>query len=237
MLNHLEHEAKSKHREPSKEEDLSELDSCIEVLGGRVTDLEFMAVRIEAGETPRGAVTKIVEQSASEILKMFILTPETDSQSWTHQQAWHLIKTIAHSKDGSVPYNLVLQSDLFKSGGQALRDLEQAELISIVSVNGSPERVKAGRPVYQAVFRRLTENKTLSNRLELEVLAQLIGKENKSIGGYEEELRVLGQLPKQPRELTGRVQWLLNKVYSSQEKIAKYEAESAALQKALKSQH
>ncbi|KAL4952868.1 RNA12 protein-domain-containing protein [Aspergillus filifer] len=221
VLNHLEHEAKSKHRESSKEEDLSELDSCIEVLGGRVTDLEFMAVRIEAGETPRGAVTKIVEQSASEILKMFILTPETDSQSWTHQQAWHLIKAIAHAKDGSVPYNLVLQSDLFKSSGQALRDLEQAELISIVSVNGSPERVKAGRPVYQAVFKRLTENKTLSNRLDLEVLAQLIGKENKSIGGYEEELRVLGQLPKQPRELTGRIQWLLNKVYSSQEKIAK----------------
>ncbi|KAL4928265.1 RNA12 protein-domain-containing protein [Aspergillus undulatus] len=234
VLNHLEHEAKSKHRDVQKEEDLAELDSCIAVLGGRVTDLEFMAIRIEAGESPRGAVTKIVEQGASEILKMFILSPETESQTWTHQQAWHLIKMLAHSKDGSVPYNQVLQSDLFKSGGQALRDLEQAELISIVSMNGSPERVKAGRPVYQAVFKRLTENKTLSSRLDLEVISQLISKENKSIGAYEEELLMLGKLPKQPRELTGRIQWLLNKVYSSQEKIGKYEAESAALQKVLK---
>ncbi|KAL4973200.1 RNA12 protein-domain-containing protein [Aspergillus desertorum] len=233
VLNHLEHEAKSKHKDAQHEEDLAELDSCIGVLGGRLTDLEFMAHRIEAGETPRGAVTRIVEQSASEILKMFILSPETDSQKWTHQQAWHLIKTLAHSKNGNVAYNHVIQSDLFKSNSQALRELEQAELISIVTVNGSPERVKAGRPVYQAVFKRLTENKTLSSRLDLEVLSQLISKENKSIRTYEEELLLLGKLPKQPRELTGRIQWLLQKVYSSQNKIAKYEAQSAALQKVL----
>ncbi|KAL5338798.1 RNA12 protein-domain-containing protein [Aspergillus crustosus] len=232
VLNHLKTEAESKHKSAPQEEDLAELDSCISVLGGRVTDLEFMAHRIEAGETPRGAVTRIVEQSASEILKMFILNAETESQEWTHQQAWNLIKTLAHSKDGSVPYNLILQSDLFKSNGQAtLRALEQAEFISIVTVNGSPERIKPGRPVYQAVFKRLTENKSLSSRLDLEVLSQLIGKENKSIGTYEEELLLLGKLPKQPREITGRIEWLLQKVYSSQNKIGKYEAESAALQK------
>ncbi|KAL4786715.1 RNA12 protein-domain-containing protein [Aspergillus varians] len=232
VLNLLEHEAKNKHI-TERGEDLAELDSCIAVLGGRVTDLEFMAHRIEAGETPRGAVTRIVEQSASEILKMFVLTSEAESQQWSHQQAWYLIKTLAHSKDGSVPYNHVLQSDLFKSNSQALRELEQAELISIVTVNGSPERVKAGRPVYQAVFKRLTENKTLSSRLDLEILAQLISKENKSIGTYEEELLLLGRLPKQPRELTGRIQWLLEKVYTSQNKVGKYEAESAALRKVI----
>lgn len=236
VLNHLEYQAHSKHRDVQKGEDLAELDSCITVLGGRLTDLEFMANRIEAGETPQGAVTRIVEQSASEILKMFILAPESDSQKWSHQQAWYLIKTLAHSKDGSVPYNHILQSDMFKSNGEALRELEQAELVSIVTVNGSPERVKAGRPVHQAVFKRLTENKTLSNRLELEILSQLISKENRSIGSLEEELLLLGKLPKQPRELTGRIQWLLHKVYSSQSKIEKYEAESAALQKALQSQ-
>ncbi|KAL4912449.1 RNA12 protein-domain-containing protein [Aspergillus aurantiobrunneus] len=237
VLNHLEYEAKTKQKSAQKGEDLAELDSCITVLGGRVTDLEFMAHRIEAGETPRGAVTRIVEQSASEILKMFILSPESDSQQWSHEQAWHLIKMLAHSKDGSVPYNHVLQSDLFKSKTQALRELEQAELISIITVNGSPERVKAGRPVYQAVFKRLTENKTLSSRLDLEILSQLISKENKSIGTYEEELLLLGKLPKQPWELTGRIQWLLQKVYNSQNKIGKYEAESAKLQKVLQSEH
>ena len=36
-----------------KREDLSELDECIEVLGGRLTDLEFLARRIKTGETPK----------------------------------------------------------------------------------------------------------------------------------------------------------------------------------------
>lgn len=58
VLNHLE---TSSSDEDEKEEEkpvrkLDGLDECIEVLGGRVTDLEFMAHRIEAGETPRGMV-------------------------------------------------------------------------------------------------------------------------------------------------------------------------------------
>ena len=38
-------------------EDLNELDECIEVLGGRLTDLEFLARRMKAGETPKSTYT------------------------------------------------------------------------------------------------------------------------------------------------------------------------------------
>lgn len=52
VLNHLSYNTDNSG---TKYEDrLDNLDSCIEVLGGRVTDLEFMAHRIEAGETPQG---------------------------------------------------------------------------------------------------------------------------------------------------------------------------------------
>jgi hypothetical protein len=166
---------------------------------------------------------------------MFILSTDTAPQ-WSHEQVWLLIKMLAHSKEGSLPYNKVLLSDLFKENGEAvLQALEQAELISIGSINGCPELVKPGKPVYRAVFKKLTENKNLSSRLDLEILTQLISKENKSIGKYEEELLLLGSLPKQPRELTTRIQWLLQKVYNSQNKISKYEAESAILQRILQS--
>ena len=37
---------------PQQREDLGELDGCIETLGGRLTDLEFLARRIKTGETP-----------------------------------------------------------------------------------------------------------------------------------------------------------------------------------------
>lgn len=185
-----------------------------------------------------GAVNRIIEQSSSEIIKIFILGSETESQNrtWTREQAWHIIKALAKSNDGVLPYNQVLASDLFKQNGEAtLLALEQEELISINSTNGFPHTVKPGKPVYRTVFKRLAENKTLSSRLDLSILAQLMSKESSSIGKYEEELSVLGSLPKQPRELTTRIQWLLDKLYNSQDKIQKYEYESSILQKILTS--
>ncbi|KAH1396955.1 mitochondrial escape protein 2 [Aspergillus fumigatus] len=238
VMSHLAYESKDGKTQPRRAEELEDLDACIEALGGRVTDLEFMAHRIEAGETPRGAVNRIIEQSASEILKMFLLTPETIEQSWTHEQAWYLIKRLAESKDGSLSYNEIVLSELFKENGEiTLRALEHAELISIAAVNGCPQRIRPGKPVLRAVFKKVTENRALSSRMDLAIIAKKINKENKSIEKYEEELSLLGSLPRQPRELTDRIQWLLNKVYSSQNKIAKYEKESAYLQKILRSEH
>ena len=54
VLNHLTYETGHEHAQSEREQGLEDLDSCIQILGGRVTDLEFMAHRIEAGESPRG---------------------------------------------------------------------------------------------------------------------------------------------------------------------------------------
>jgi hypothetical protein len=56
VLSHLDAEAGDSDDEQNarRKETLRGLDYCIKVLGGRVTDLEFMAHRIEAGETPEG---------------------------------------------------------------------------------------------------------------------------------------------------------------------------------------
>ncbi|KAJ6096732.1 hypothetical protein N7486_007478 [Penicillium sp. IBT 16267x] len=239
VLNHLGFgtaEGEEQSKEHSKEM-LQGLDDCIQILGGRVTDLEFMAHRIEAGETPRAAVNRIIEQSASEVLKIFILGTDSASPQWTTEQAWHIIKALGQAKDGQLLYNKVLFNDLFKSNGEAaLRALEQAELISVGCVQGFPRWIKPGKPVYKAAFQRLIENKTLEGRQDLLILSALISSENKSIGKYEEELALLGSLPKQPWELTSRIEWLLSKVHGSQSKILRYEKESAKLQKMLQSE-
>ncbi|KAJ5794415.1 hypothetical protein N7457_001014 [Penicillium paradoxum] len=240
VLSHLDVETGGSENEQSAryKETLRGLDGCIKVLGGRVTDLEFMAHRIEAGETPEAAVNRIVEQSASEILKIFIIGTDSTAPQWTREQAWHLIKSIAHSKEGTLLYNKVLLGDLFKDNGEAtLRALEQAELISVGTDKGFPRYIKPGKPVYRAAFQRLVENKTLQGRLDLLVLSQLIGNENTSITKYEEELQVLGSLPKYPWELTSRIEWLLRKIHGSQSKILKYEGESATLSKALQKEN
>lgn len=241
VLSHLDTEGsdgKDKPK-PKRQENLAGLDDCIKILGGRVTDLEFMAHRIEVGETPQAAVNRIIEQSASEILKIFILGTDTSTvdPQWSREQAWHIIKSLAHSKDGALLYNKVLLADLFKDNGEAtLRALEQAELISVGSEKGFPRWIKPGKPVYHAAFRRLLENKTLESRLDLLILGELISGENKGIGKYEQELQLLGSLPKHPGELTSRIEWLLRKIQGSQAKIMKYEHDSAVLQKMLQSE-
>jgi hypothetical protein len=214
-----------------KRQDLQQLDEVIEQLGGRLTDLEFLARRIKAGETPRKAVKEIVDQSASEILKMFLMSGAED-RKWSSQQAWTLIKKLADRE--IIPYNEIVMASPFGSDSdQALAALEQAELITVQSVNGRPYSVKPGKPVYQPAFKRLVEDRVLAAKMDLALVGDATSSENKAIEKCEQELRLLGELPKQPAEVIGRVQWLLGKIKGSQDRIESYEKESAELKKIL----
>ncbi|KAK5137062.1 hypothetical protein LTR08_001071 [Meristemomyces frigidus] len=246
VINHLDFDAaENKASEDESEEtmkltpsqkrtDLRELDDVIPLLGGRLTDLEFLARRIKAGEAPSKAVQEIIDQSASEILKMFLLLG-SESKEWSSQQAWTLVRSLAHSE--ALRFNEVLMLDAYKSGGdKALAALEQAELISVQSLNGRPYSIKPGRPVYQPAFQRLVEDKVLAAKMDLALLVEAIGNENKSIDKYEQELHLLGELPKQPGELSHRLNWLLHKIEDSQIKIEDYEKQGAGLKKILLSE-
>ncbi|KAF1844598.1 uncharacterized protein K460DRAFT_335478 [Cucurbitaria berberidis CBS 394.84] len=215
--------------------DLGELDTCIDLLGGRLTDLEFLARRIKTGETPTKAVHEIIDQSASEILKMYIFGMEDEggNRQWNAEQAWMLIKTLAQRE--SLRYNEVLLDDMFKTGGESvLRALEQAELISIVSgPNGRPSTIKPGKPVYHSAFKRLTDDKVLKSHLDLAILTNLSKIENATIDKCENELLLLSKLRSQPAQTTGRVNYLLTKMMTSQNKVENYELEMKGLKKVL----
>jgi hypothetical protein len=217
-----------------KRKDLQELDSVIPLLGGRLTDLEFLARRIKAGETPSKAVNEIIDQSSSEILKMFLLLG-SETREWTQQQAWTLVRSLAAAD--TLRFNEVLLLDAYKTGGdKALAALEQAELITVQSLNGRPHSIKPGKPVYQPAFQRLVDDKVLGAKMDLALLGEAISNESKSIDKYEQELHLLGKLPKRPDELASRIQWLLSKIAGSQAKIEGYETEQAGLKKILLSE-
>ncbi|EHK99786.1 putative Mitochondrial escape protein 2 [Glarea lozoyensis 74030] len=236
VITHLEPESPSSSSSSSsstegtlttsqRREDLAELDGCIDVLGGRLTDLEFLARRLKTGQTPNRAVTEIIEQSASEILKMYLLTVDKAPRKWSPEQAWFLVKALAANSE--LRYNEVLLSNTFASslapdasnGEAVLEALSAAELITIKTYKGRPQSIKAGRPVYAAAFRLLTEDKVLRARMDLAILTELTKIETKSIDKYETELAMLGGLPSQPREVGPRVQFLLGKLGASQRKV------------------
>lgn len=165
---------------------------------------------------------------------MYIL--DSSPRKWSPEQAWLLVKSLAASD--SLRYNELLLSDIFKSGGEAtLQALEQAEMITIVSSNGRPTSIKPGKPVYAAAFRQLTGDQVLKAKLDLSVLSELIRIETQGIDKYEAELNLLGNLPGSPKELRGRIKWLLGKLFTGQAKVEQYEKESGALKKVLQQEY
>ncbi|KAL1955631.1 hypothetical protein VTO42DRAFT_8364 [Malbranchea cinnamomea] len=219
----------------SEDEYISELDECIETLGGRLTDLDFLVQMMARGERPKDAVRQIIDQSAAEILKVFLVDANSPSRSWSVEQAWYLITKLGSANDGTVRYGEVMLSDIFKKSGEdAIRDLEQAELISITTLNGRPSQIKPGKPVYYAGFKKLIADEVLRSRLDVRILSQLTSMENANITKYEEELRILGSLPKPPSEAEPRAKWLLSKLVSSQQKVEKYEKEMSRLKEILR---
>lgn len=221
--------------------DLAELDECIESLGGRLTDLNFLARRLKSGQSPKHAVNEIIDQSASDVLRMFILAKKHPGgdQKWSPEQAWYLVREIA--KHGTLRYNEVLLSSTFASSTTpaadsaeaALDSLAAAELISVGSHKGRPQTVRAGRPVYQAAFAALLADGALRARMDLAVLTERAAVEAKSLDKVEAELGLLGSLPRQPHQTADRVNYLLAKVQSSQARIQECEREMAGLKKIL----
>merc|ERR1712225_40859 len=222
-----------------KQDDLEELDDAIVAVGGRLTDLEFLARRLKTGQTPKRAIAEMIEQSANEIMKMYLLTVDKGERKWSPEQAWYLIKSL--SENGSLRYNEILLTNTFassltasaSSGESALEALTAAELITITSYKGRPQTVKAGKPIYGAAFKVLAEDKVLKSRLDLAILTELTKIETKSIDKYETELAMLGTLPKQPSELAPRIQFLLTKLAASQQKVEAWEKEMATMKKLL----
>ncbi|KAI0163416.1 RNA12 protein [Pestalotiopsis sp. NC0098] len=226
---------------------LKGLDQCIGTLGGRLTDLEFLARRLKAGQTPTQAVDEITDQSASELLKMFLLAGKTAADGtgkvWSVEQAWYLVKALASSEKDDLRYHEVLRSDTFSSstsvsdGEAALEGLANSELITVKSNNGRPEKITPGKPVYQAAFKKLTGDKVLSAAMDLNVLTELCKVEGKTIEKVENELALLGSLPRQPAQTAGRINYLLTKLDSSQKKVEAYEKEMAPLKKTLATEY
>ncbi|KAJ6439635.1 mitochondrial escape protein 2 [Purpureocillium lavendulum] len=233
-------ETKEGEQKPRARRNLNGLDECIETLGGRLTDLEFLSRRIKAGQSPQQAVDEIVGESATDIVKMFLL-PKTgdEDKKYSMQQAWHIVKSLAEAP--SLRYNQVLLSPAFASsttpsaidGEAALDALASAELISLKSHQGRPQLIRAGKPLHQAAFAVLVRDRVLKAKLDLAVMTEMSKVEAKSISAVEQELTLLGSLPRQTNETAGRVTYLLGKLDASQRKIAELDREMGVLKKVL----
>lgn len=230
ILSRLEEEAgvdESRVKRPAPEG----LDEHIRTIGGRLADLEILATRLKSGQEPGQAVSEIVGQSASEIVKNFILRPSADA-SFSVEQAWWLIKTIAER--GRLSYDEALLHPALTTGPASATDaldaLAAAELVSLRTRRGFPVEVTAGKPIYKAAFQILAEDGELRKRMDRAVLKTLAAAEKKKIEEAERELALLGGFPEGWRKGGGgRIEYLVKKMKGGQGKIEEYEAQMGRL--------
>lgn len=228
-------------QKPAPQITLRGLDTAIETVGGRLMDLESLARRIKAGQSPRQATDEIVGECATDIVKMFLMGKNGDGaeRKWSTEQVWHLIKGLA--KEQSLRYNQVLLASTFSSSispaganaEAALEYLAASDLISIKFSRGHPTLITAGKPVQQAAFGLLMRDRVLSAKMDLLLLNELAKIEAKTIDKAETELSLLGSLPRQTTETAGRIQYLLTKLDASQKKIVLFETDIAERKKVL----
>ncbi|ANB13592.1 Yme2p [Sugiyamaella lignohabitans] len=205
--------------------EIQELDEALEPLGGRLTDLQAFARRLKTGDTPDVALRDMINQSATEVLQMYL---NKESSEWTSEQVWVLIKKFAEYED-EVPLGVLRQDPCFKTADnlKAISALEHNEMISAHTVGGRIVSLRPGKPLYTAAFQLLAKDKSLEALMETNILNTAVSKEESNINKYETELALLSKLPSR-WEIKGRVNYLSAKLLISQKNIEDFEKKLAA---------
>ncbi|CAJ0766131.1 6926_t:CDS:10 [Entrophospora sp. SA101] len=202
---------------PDKED--KGLDGAVNALGGRLTDLKLFINKISSGQSSQDAKTI----------------------PWSGIQFWKIVKDLA--KGEPVPYDKIKYSSIFKGDDTSIRAMEQAELISVSQLDGRPDFIRLGKPLYQVAFQQIISDKLFAATMELQTYKYLFEFETDKIKKYEQELESLGQLfvkqegkwlfgsGRVPAIVDQRVKFLLELVQKSHVRTVDYEKNIEELKK------
>ncbi|GBE82399.1 RNA12 protein-domain-containing protein [Sparassis latifolia] len=212
----------------------------VERLGGRASDLESLINKLRNGETVENAVEDIITRGVSEIRKNAFGDETGDSRNlpWTREQAWALMKLL--SKQPEVSYHEVVLQFPFKNDEAPLRNMEQAELISIGTQNGRPSTISPGKPVYRYVFERLVRDTVFQATQDIAFNEKVIAASESIVKACELELLTLKDVDAgtslfwgSRRAVSQRTDYLLKKMRIAEEKIEVLEKQNLNLKKIL----
>ncbi|ORY96952.1 RNA12 protein-domain-containing protein [Syncephalastrum racemosum] len=198
----------------------------VSALGGRLTELELLVQKMKMGMDAETAFDDIVNRNVVEIRKYgFNEACEEDDHSlpWSPIQFWEIVKGLAERK--SMNYDDLRWNVFFNGDDKPLRDMERAELITILHKEGRPNAIRPGKPVFYTVFDRLVTDDVFAASMEIESNTYLKKSAEQSIAKLEETILSLSHIynGKPPREINTRITYLLGKVSSTQKLIESYE--------------
>ncbi|MCO5611124.1 hypothetical protein L7F22_065374 [Adiantum nelumboides] len=209
----------------------------VDLLGGRLTDLENLVQKVSLGQTVENAVKDIVARTVVEIRKNAFGDDMDDAKTlpWSRSQAWTVVEQLADR--GELSYYALLH-DSFKGDESAIKALEQAEIISVRHRDSRPSTIKAGRPVIQQALSSLVADRVfsdtqryLSNASSIESCETVIRDVEGEIRALSESVNNGGNIIKGSQATKDRFEYLLEKLADNQDKIRTLEGKNAALRK------
>ena len=216
-----------------------ETSKWVDLLGGRLTDLENLVQKVSLGQSVENAVKDIIARTVVEIRKNTFGDDLEDAKAlpWSRGQAWTVVEQLAEK--GEIPYYALLQ-DSFKGDEGAIKALEQAEIISVRHIDSRPSSIRAGRPVIQQALQSLVADRIFSDTQRFLTNAAALESCEKTIQQVETEIRQLGEgittcqsVFKGSQGAKDRFDYLMEKLSSNQEKIRSLESKNATLKESL----
>jgi hypothetical protein len=150
--------------------------------------------KVRNGQTVQVAVEEIIARAVSELRKSAFGDDVDDGQGkhWSQDQAWTVVKALSTEPEvcrtypneksplilAQVSYYDILMNFPFKGNENALRGMEDAELITIGTFEGRPSVIRPGKPVYRCAFEHLAKDKVFR-------ATQEIGIHEKQLSGLE----------------------------------------------------
>ncbi|KAJ1958326.1 mitochondrial escape protein 2, partial [Linderina pennispora] len=168
------------------------LGAAVDILGGRLEDLEVFVQKVKAGESIDGSLEDIIQRSITEIRKYAFSGDAEVGQyehTWSPEQFWYLLTELA--RNGSVSYDRIRNSTLFVDKDDALLGLEEAQLISMQYENDRPSRIKPGRPIFQAAFQRILDDPGFASSMSVKMNKKFIELETAKIRKAQDELSLM----------------------------------------------
>lgn len=229
--------------QPKKESEAESMDAetakWVDLLGGRLTDLEALVQKVGLGYTVESAVKDIIARTVIEIRKNAFGDDLEDAKalSWSRGQAWLIVERLANK--GELPYYSLLHDGL-KGDESALKAMEQAELISVRHIDGRPGFIRAGRPVILQALKELCRDRVFADTQRYLTNTSSIASCEKLIREAETEMRelndcfkVTGNFTRGNQAVRDRLEHLLNVLQVNQEKIHNLESANEKLSKSI----
>ncbi|KAF7778900.1 hypothetical protein Agabi119p4_3245 [Agaricus bisporus var. burnettii] len=218
---------------------------CLQRLGGRASDLESVIHKVRNGQSVQVAVEEIISRAVSELRNSAFGDDVDDGQGkpWTRDQAWTVVKAL--STKSEVSYYDILINFPFKGNEDALRGMENAELITIGTFEGRPSVIRPGKPVFRWAFEHLAKDDIFRVTQEIGIHEKQLSALDTTIHKYEDELVQLKNvedldggwldwLTGRRRSIRERERFLLRKLGEASRRVDELERKNRELKGVLK---